>query len=70
MTAASHVCRACDEPVSDPEAAVYLGRETGNSGPGWDLWAHRDHADRVGPDPDALRILARVLLARALRPDR
>ncbi|MFD1659806.1 hypothetical protein ACFSL4_16795 [Streptomyces caeni] len=70
MTAASHVCRACDEPISNPDDAVCLGREMGNSGPGWDVWAHREHADRVGPDPDAVRILARVLLARAPRQDR
>lgn len=61
------VCRHCDEPIDDPADAVYLGHEMGNSGPGWDVWAHREHADLVGPDPDAVRIVARVLLHRALR---
>lgn len=64
MTPVPHLCRYCDEPITD---AVYLGHEMGNSGPGWDLWAHRAHAHLVGPDPDATRILDRVLAAKALR---
>ncbi|WP_435210746.1 hypothetical protein [Streptomyces sp. bgisy034] len=65
MTVDPPVCRGCDEPISDPDDAVWLGHEMGNSGPGWDIWAHRAHVDLVGPDPVATRILARVLIARA-----
>ncbi|WP_155057073.1 hypothetical protein [Streptomyces blattellae] len=65
MTAAVHICRHCDGLITDPDDAVYLGHEPGNSGPGWDVYAHRAHADLVGPDPVATRILARVLIARA-----
>ncbi|MFG2794047.1 hypothetical protein [Streptomyces sp. NPDC048419] len=66
MTPVLPVCRACDQPITDPDDAVCLGHEMGSSGPGWDLWAHRAHAHLVGPDPDATRILARVLAAKAL----
>lgn len=61
------VCRHCDEPITDPNDTVHLGHEPGNSGPGWDIWAHRTHADLIRPDPVATRALARVLVARALR---
>ncbi|MEU6064459.1 MULTISPECIES: hypothetical protein [Streptomyces] len=46
---------------------MLVGHEPGSSGPGWDIWAHRGHASLVGPDPAAVRILARVLITRALR---
>ena len=68
MTAATPACQACGEPIPDPDDAVYLGHEEGNSGPGWEIWAHRAHVDRVGPDPVAMRALARVLIAQALEP--
>ncbi|OPG03066.1 hypothetical protein B1R27_30070 [Streptomyces sp. GKU 895] len=67
MTALPPVCRHCDEPITDPDDAVYIGHEPGNSGPGWDIWAHRAHADLLDPDPVAIHMLARVLIARALR---
>ncbi|MEU7400691.1 hypothetical protein [Streptomyces sp. NPDC044948] len=67
MTAASHVCGYCDEPIPDPDDAVLVAHEGGNSGPGWDVWAHRAHADLVEPDPAAVRILDRVLLVQAMR---
>ncbi|MGW3913190.1 hypothetical protein ACWEBX_16985 [Streptomyces sp. NPDC005070] len=62
---ALRICRHCDESITDPDDAVLIGCDLGNSGPGWDVWAHTRHAALVGPDPDAVRILARVLLARA-----
>ncbi|MFF3848066.1 hypothetical protein [Streptomyces sp. NPDC002328] len=65
MSAGLHGCHACGELITDPDDAVYVGHEPGNSGPGWDIWAHRAHVDQVGPDPAAERILLRVLLARA-----
>ncbi|WP_085208850.1 hypothetical protein [Streptomyces sp. Amel2xC10] len=62
MTA--RVCRACDEPITDPDDAVAVVHELGNSGPGWTVWAHRAHADEVELiDPDLLRILLRIWAA-------
>ena len=62
------VCRACDEVITDPEDAVIVMHKQGNSGPGWDVYAHRDHADDVDViDPDLLRIMTRVLVSRHLR---
>lgn len=66
MTAPLPVCRACCEPIEDPDDAVYLGHEEGNSGPGWDIHVHRAHVNQVGPDPVAARAVARVLIVRAL----
>ncbi|AXL88577.1 hypothetical protein C4J65_09725 [Streptomyces sp. CB09001] len=67
MTARWHVCRYCDEPIPDPDDAVLVAHEGANSGPGWNIWAHRAHADLVEPDSAAVRILARVLLVQAMR---
>lgn len=67
MTAALHICRACDEPITNPDDAVVVGYEAGNSGPGWDVWAHRDHAELVVPDPAPIRVLARILIHHATR---
>jgi hypothetical protein len=62
------VCRACDQVIEDPEDAVIVLHELSNSGPGWDVYAHRDHADDVDViDPDLLRIMTRVLVSRHLR---
>jgi hypothetical protein len=62
------VCRACDEVIEDPEDAVIVLHELSNSGPGWDVYAHRDHAHDVETiDPDLLRIMTRVLASRHLR---
>ncbi|MFF4360856.1 hypothetical protein [Streptomyces sp. NPDC001604] len=67
MTPALHICRACDEPITDPDDAVLVGYEAGNSGPGWDVWAHREHAELVVPDPAPIRVLARILIHHATR---
>ncbi|MFC8098017.1 hypothetical protein [Streptomyces sp. NPDC057363] len=64
MTGAVRVCWHCDEPITDPEDAVLVAHEPGNSGPGWNVWAHQAHADRIEPHPGAVRALARILLAR------
>jgi len=65
MTAAVHVCRACDEVITDPADAVVVAHELSNSGPGWDVYAHRDHADEVDIiDPDLLRIMTRIWVAK------
>ncbi|MFD4969540.1 hypothetical protein [Streptomyces sp. NPDC058424] len=66
MIAPVPVCRACHEDITDPDDAVYLGHEEGNSGPGWSIWAHRAHVDQVEFDPVAMRALARVLIVQAL----
>ncbi|MGV9351446.1 hypothetical protein ACWDSD_43455 [Streptomyces spiralis] len=67
---AQHVCRHCEEPITDPDDAVFLWHEEAASGPGWEAWAHRDHADLVEPDLVPLRILARLLIHRALNHPR
>ncbi|WP_367325356.1 hypothetical protein [Streptomyces sp. HUAS ZL42] len=59
-----NICRHCDALIIDEEDGVLLWHEPGNSGPGWDVWAHREHAHLVLPDPTPLRLLARVLAAR------
>ena len=69
MTASLQVCRYCDSPIADPDDAVAVAHELGMSGPGWTVWAHREHAGLVVPDADAVRILARVLIVRALASD-
>ncbi|MGC0377350.1 hypothetical protein [Streptomyces sp. SAI-229] len=50
MNAPIPMCRACREPIEDPDDTVRLGHEEGNSGPGWNIHAHRAHIDRTGPD--------------------
>ena len=68
MTTPVRVCRACDEEITDPEDGVIVLHQQSNSGPGWDVWAHRDHVDDVDViDPDLLRIMTRVLASRHLR---
>ncbi|MGW6905678.1 hypothetical protein [Streptomyces sp. NPDC054940] len=64
-----HVCRYCDSPIEDPDDAVFLWHEPAMSGPGWDVYAHRAHVGLVEPDPAPVRILARVLITRALQSD-
>lgn len=65
VTTTLHVCRACDEPIVDPDDAVLVTHELGNSGPGWDVYAHREHVDQVPLiDPDLLRIMTRVWTAK------
>lgn len=70
MTALVRVCRHCQEPITDPEDAVIVAHELGNSGPGWDVWAHRDHAAFVPlVDDDLLRIMLRIWTARLSTPE-
>ncbi len=58
------ICRACDEPITDPDDAVFMWHEEGNSGPGWDVYAHRAHVDDVRLiDEDLLRIMMRIWAA-------
>ncbi|AVV42370.1 hypothetical protein C6376_13980 [Streptomyces sp. P3] len=69
MTQTLHVCRYCDGLITEPEDAVPVAYEHGNSGPGWTVWAHREHAHLVQPDEAPIRILARVLVAKLTSPD-
>lgn len=62
----TRVCRACQEVITDPHDAVIVMRELSNSGSGWDVYAHREHADDVELiDPDLLRIMTRIWTVRA-----
>lgn len=61
------VCRACDEPIADPDDAVLLWHQESMSGPGRDVWAHREHVELVQPDTGLVRVLARVLISKAMR---
>ncbi|WP_405906327.1 hypothetical protein OG742_11310 [Streptomyces sp. NBC_00828] len=62
----TRVCRACDEPITDPDNGVVVAHEAGNSGPGWDVYAHKAHADDVELiDPDLLRIMIRIWAVKA-----
>ncbi|MEU9291865.1 hypothetical protein AB0D57_46545 [Streptomyces sp. NPDC048275] len=66
MSARLRICRACDEVIDDPEDGVIVRHELSNSGPGWDVWAHREHADDVELiNPDLLRIMTRVWVVKA-----
>ncbi|NUQ99535.1 MAG: hypothetical protein HOY79_24275 [Streptomyces sp.] len=68
MSATLHVCRYCDGLITDAADAVRVGYEAGNSGPGWNVWAHRAHAvQATQPDSAFARILVHILIARALR---
>ncbi|MDX3541314.1 hypothetical protein PV729_07700 [Streptomyces europaeiscabiei] len=64
------VCRHCQEEITDPETdGVIVAHELGNSGPGWDVWAHREHADLVDLiDDDLLRIMLRIWSAKLEQP--
>ncbi|MEH0417771.1 hypothetical protein [Streptomyces sp. B21-083] len=65
MNGVLHVCRHCDGLITDPDDAVEVAYEPGSSGPGWSVWAHREHADLVDViDPDALRIMTRIWASR------
>ncbi|MCX4763249.1 hypothetical protein OG562_20205 [Streptomyces sp. NBC_01275] len=69
MSEPVRVCRHCDEVITDPADAVAVHHELSNSGPGWTVWAHRDHAELVDViDSDLLRIMLRIWSARAERP--
>lgn len=64
MTRTVHVCRYCAAPILDPDDAVLVAHKGGNSGPGWNVWAHPAHADFIQLDPVADRAMARILLDR------
>ena len=47
------------------EKDLFLWHEPGMNGPGWDVYVHRAHGNLV-KNPAPIRILARVLIVRAL----
>lgn len=66
MTTPLRVCHVCEGLIADPKDGVIVAHELGNSGPGWDVWAHRNHADDVElVDADLLRIMSRIWVAQA-----
>ncbi|MDX3555160.1 hypothetical protein [Streptomyces europaeiscabiei] len=69
MRSAPRICRHCDELIANPEDVVEVAYEGGNSGPGRAVYAHREHASLIEPDPTLVRILARIALRRAGRGD-
>ncbi|MET9814034.1 hypothetical protein [Streptomyces sp. NPDC006355] len=66
MTPPVRVCRHCQEVITAPGVnGVIVGHERGNSGPGCDIWAHREHADLVDLiGDDLLRIMLRIWAAK------
>jgi hypothetical protein len=60
-----HYCRFCDEPITEPKDAVQAVYQPSTSGPGWIVWAHREHAHLVQPDPQLLYLLLRIRLRKA-----
>jgi hypothetical protein len=64
MTTPVRVCRHCQEEIIDPSDAVIVADELGNSDPGWDVYAHRDHAALVDLIDDLLRIMLRIWAAK------
>lgn len=65
MTAGLRVCRYCDGLITEPAAAVLLWHEEAVSGPGWDVYAHCEHAELVEMiDSTLLRIMIRIWSAK------
>lgn len=44
------VCRWCDELIKDPGDVVAVALKNGRVGPGYTVYAHRDHAHLVEPN--------------------
>jgi hypothetical protein len=68
VTTTLHMCRYCDGLITDPGDAVRIAYEDGMSGPGRIVWAHREHAHLVTPDPRPLALLARIRARRTGHP--
>lgn len=64
MTAALNMCRHCDGLILDEADGVLVAVESSISGPTMQIWAHREHARQVKPNPAPAQMLARI---RALR---
>ncbi|MFE6228575.1 hypothetical protein [Streptomyces sp. NPDC057854] len=69
MTGTLRFCRGCEGVITEESDAVFLWHEAGGSGPGRDVYAHREHVHRVREDETAVRLLARVLVRRLTTPD-
>ncbi|MGW2014000.1 hypothetical protein [Streptomyces sp. NPDC001927] len=69
MSQALYFCRGCEGVITEAEDAVFLWHEPGSSGPGRDVYAHREHIQQVREDETAIRLLARILVRRLTSPD-
>lgn len=69
MSATLHLCRHCGGLITDEAPGKPVAYEPGNSGPGWEVWAHDEHTALVNPDPRPLALLARIQALRAARPN-
>lgn len=69
MTAMLHMCRYCDGPITDEAPGRAIAYKHSMSGPGWEVWAHDEHAHLVTPDLDLtlLLLLARIRARRGAR---
>ncbi|MGI5197108.1 hypothetical protein ACQEVY_26350 [Streptomyces sp. CA-288835] len=65
---ALHVCRYCDGLITDEAPGKPVAFEPGMSGPGYEVWAHNEHAHLVKPDPRPLLLLDRIHAHRAGQP--
>ncbi|MEV6326177.1 hypothetical protein [Streptomyces sp. NPDC051909] len=58
MSRTIYFCRACEGVITEEADVVFLWHEPGSSGPGRDVYAHREQAR-----------LARILVRRLTSPD-
>lgn len=61
------ICRYCDGLITEEAPGRAIAYEHGISGPGWEVWAHNEHAHLVKPDPTPLLPLARIRMRKADR---
>lgn len=54
------ICTVCEGLIASPDEGVRVATFSSDSGPGWDVWAHVEHAHLARPDPVAERALERV----------
>ncbi|WP_432129584.1 hypothetical protein [Streptomyces tendae] len=55
------ICRGCQEVIDSPATeGVLIAFEMSNSGPGWGIWAHKDHLDQVQISETALELALRL----------
>ncbi|MER6479153.1 hypothetical protein [Streptomyces filamentosus] len=69
MSQTLYYCRGCEGVITEEADAVFLWHEPGSSGPGRDVYAHREHVHQVKEDETAIRLLARIVVKRLISPD-
>lgn len=60
-----HLCRHCNGLITGDAPGVLVAVESSSSGPGFQIWAHREHADLVRPDPRPIALLAEIRARRS-----